>query len=259
MVPEIIPNAAFFLDIDGTILEFAERPDAVEVDDRLKSCLRGLLDANSGAIALISGRRIDDIDRLFDPIRFPAAGQHGIERRDGSGRVHRLGVASGAIQRIREELVQWTSARPGLVLEDKGLTLALHYRQAPEFADVVAKTMTAAVARLGEQFETVTGKMVVEIKPSARNKGTAIADYMQERPFKGRIPVFIGDDATDEYGFEIVNRLQGQSVKVGPGHSRARARLRDAGAVRDWLQGALDDIRSGAQKRLSRNSGRHRH
>jgi len=125
---------------------------------------------------------------------------------------------------------------PALVLEDKGMNLALHYRSAPELGATVRETLGRLVDELGGDFELQSGKMVMEIKPSGKDKGTAIAEFLAEAPFRGRLPVFIGDDLTDEFGFELINRVGGCSVKVGEGSSAAHWRLPNADAVRAWLR-----------------------
>jgi trehalose 6-phosphate phosphatase len=125
---------------------------------------------------------------------------------------------------------------PALVLEDKGMNLALHYRSAPELGATVHETLRRLVEELGDDFELQSGKMVMEIKPSGKDKGTAIAEFLAEAPFRGRLPVFIGDDLTDEFGFELINRVGGCSVKVGEGSSAAHWRLPNAVAVRAWLK-----------------------
>jgi trehalose 6-phosphate phosphatase len=120
------------------------------------------------------------------------------------------------------------------------MTLALHYRRAPELREVAERAMRALAGSLGDAFELQAGKFVFELKPSGKDKGSAIAEFMREAPFSGRLPVFIGDDLTDEHGFDVVNRLGGHSVKVGPGPSRARWRLEDASAVREWLAACIE-------------------
>jgi trehalose 6-phosphate phosphatase len=234
-VPAFDRNWCFFLDIDGTLIEFAERPNAVLADAGIKAVLRRLLGAASGAVALISGRSIADIDRVFAPLRFPAAGQHGLERRDDGGnlRVHTAPMIH--LQDAAEKLERLVALHPDLVLENKGASLALHYRLAPHLASEVDDAMRELLGELGDEFELLSGKMLVEIKLSGKDKGTAIAEFMAERPFSGRTPVFIGDDVTDEYGFALVNSRRGHSVKVGSGASAARWRLADARAVRAWL------------------------
>ena len=138
-------------------------------------------------------------------------------------------------------------ANPGLLLEEKGASLALHYRSAPSLAGLAEREVRQVVVELGDDFELQSGKLVFEVKPSGKDKGTAIDEFMAEAPFAGRRPVFVGDDLTDELGFERVNRIGGDSVKVGPGPTRARWRLENADAVRAWLAGFAD--RGGASRR----------
>jgi trehalose 6-phosphate phosphatase len=141
---------------------------------------------------------------------------------------------------MRNRLIDAVNNRSGLLLEDKSVSLALHYRQVPRLAGFAHRLAGDLVAQTRGRFKLQPGKRVVEIKPAGRDKGTAIADYMREAPFHGRLPVFLGDDATDEYGFTVVNRFGGLSVKVGPGPTRARWRLRDVAAARAWLKHGLD-------------------
>lgn len=235
MLPEPTGDWAFFLDVDGTLLEHAERPDAVRPGEAVFRLLAGLERATGGALALISGRSVPDMDALFAPLRLPVAGQHGVERRDVRGTVHRHASSAAALPGIAARIADFVAHRPGLLLENKGNSLALHYRLAPQFASAAQAAVREAARRLGEGFEVLGGKMVVELKPSGRDKGSAIEEFMREPPFRGRKPVFIGDDTTDEYGFGVVNRLGGESVKVGPGPSAARWRIADAPAVRAWL------------------------
>lgn len=237
-LPPFSSEWAFFLDIDGTLLELAEHPRAVRVSVALP-LLERLLAAADGAVALISGRSVDDIERLFYPLVFPIAGQHGIERRTAEGLLLRHAPPLEQLGRAASELVRLTAAHTGLVAENKGMTLALHYRRAPELREVAESEMKALAASLGDAFELQAGKLVFELKPSGKNKGSAIAEFMREAPFTGRLPVFIGDDLTDEHGFDVVNRLGGHSVKVGPGPSGARWRLADTSAVREWLAACI--------------------
>lgn len=228
-------NPAFFLDVDGTLLDIADHPHLVRIDDDLGRLLNALRDAAGGAVALISGRSVAEIDRLFANPGFCVAGQHGAERRDFSGRMHRHEVPLAGLRRAGRRLRRLVAEHPALVIEDKGMNLALHYRLAPQLGPEVERALHGLAGDLGAAFELQAGKMVLEIKPSGRNKGTAIAEYMREEPFRGRLPVFIGDDLTDEYGFALVNRIGGDSIKVGEGESAARWRLPDARAVRAWL------------------------
>ncbi|HVC10661.1 MAG TPA: trehalose-phosphatase [Burkholderiales bacterium] len=234
-LPAPSPSWAFFLDIDGTLLELAERPDMVHVDAALVKLLGRLQQAAGGALALISGRSIADVDTLFTPLELAVAGQHGIERRDAAGRTHQHAFPRELLRAAAVRLHAFAAAHPGLLLEDKGHSLALHYRQAPQLADAARAEAAAAAAELGHEFELLAGKMVFELKPGGRDKGKVIEEYMQEAPFRGRAPVFVGDDLTDEYGFGVVNRMGGHAIKVGAGRSAARWRLADAQAVRAWL------------------------
>lgn len=228
-------SVCFFLDIDGTLIDFSIRPDAVRIPPVVKAIVGQLLSVTDGAVALISGRTMADIDRLFAPMKIAAAGQHGLERRGQGGRFHRDDSYSARLAETAEKLRLLTIRYRGLLLEDKGSSLALHYRLAPDLGQLVNEVMSQLTDELGTGFEMLPGKMVAEIRPDERNKGTAIAEFMHEAPFSGRIPVFIGDDTTDECGFSVVNRRGGHSVKVGGGSSAATWRLADSQAVRIWL------------------------
>ena len=234
-VPRLPADAGFFLDIDGTLLDIAERPQLVRIDDDLGHLLATLRDASGGAVALISGRSVAEIDRLFGR-NFCVAGQHGAERRDAAGKKHRHRVPLAGLRKAHERLRLMAAEHPALVLEDKGMNLALHYRLAPELGASVHEALRRLVGELGDDFELQSGKMVMEIKPSGKDKGTAIAEFLEEVPFQRRLPVFIGDDLTDEFGFDLINRVGGCSVKVGEGSSAAHWRLPDADAVRAWLK-----------------------
>lgn len=230
--PEL--NWAYFLDVDGTLIEIAETPDGVLVDAQLLRLIEQLSLACGGALALVSGRSVANLEALIGCRRLPMAGLHGLERRDAEGRLSTHATAFEAKAAIKSALLPVLASHPGLLLEDKGLTLALHYRQAPTLAAYVHRLM-ARQARLGERLEIQQGKRVVEIKPAGTDKGSAIDAYLAEPPFRTRRPVFIGDDLNDEHGFAAVNRLDGISIKVGKGASCARFGLPDVQAVRRWL------------------------
>jgi trehalose 6-phosphate phosphatase len=248
-MPPFAADWAFFLDIDGTLLEYAASPQEVRVEAGLLSLLERLFSSSGGAVALVSGRSVEDIDKLFAPLRFPAAGQHGTERRAADGSTRRHAPPLDGLGRAAGDIVRLTAAHAGLVFENKGMTLALHYRLAPGLRVLAEREMRAIAADLGDAFELQTGKFVVEIKPGGKDKGSAIAEFAAEPPFAGRRPVFIGDDLTDEAGFAVVNRIGGHSVKVGPGITQARWHLLDAAAVRRWLASYLEQPASrGAQR-----------
>ena len=234
-MPPFQRNWAFFLDIDGTLLEIAETPDAVEANRSELALVGKLSRAAGGAVALISGRSLHVIDQLFSPLVLPAAGQHCVERRDAAGRRHRHRFSVNTLKPAAGGIRTFAARHKGLVFEDKGASVALHYRLAPQLAAAAHDAMREAAEPLGDQVEVQGGKMVVELKPAGCDKGKAIEAFMQEPPFAGRVPVFLGDDVTDEYGFRVVNRLEGHSVKVGEGPSAARWRLQDPAAARAWL------------------------
>lgn len=233
------PAWAFFLDIDGTLTEIADTPGGVQVDSTLQQLVVDLHRGTGGALALISGRSLVDIDRLFPMVQLPAAGQHGVERRDAQGRVSYHAFPSQRLAAVYRRLTRVVEGHPGLLLEHKGLSLALHYRQAPQLAGYATRMARAMLPQLGARYCIQTGKAVVELKPAGKDKGIAIQEFMREEPFRGRTPAFVGDDATDEFGFSMVNLLHGHSVKVGAGPTVAGLRLRDVGVVRSWLGGAL--------------------
>ena len=238
---------AYFLDVDGTLIEFADTPDAVTVDGALLELIAGLHRASGGALALVSGRALADLQQYLGGLRLPLAGQHGLERRDARGRLHTHKAPPGTKAAVKRALAPVLARHPGLLLEEKGLTLALHYRLAPQLASYVQRLMARLAAEAGDALEVQRGKRVAELKPAGADKGTAVAQFLAEAPFRGRRPVFIGDDLNDEHGFARVNRLGGISIKVGRGASCARFRLRDVAAVRHWLAQAL----------IARDRGRH--
>ncbi len=237
--PPARADLAFFLDVDGTLIAIADTPDAVHVDAALLELLARLREASGGAVALVSGRAIADLEHHLGGLRLPLAGQHGLERRDAKGRVHVHAAPLAANAQIRTVFDALVARHPGLLLEDKGITLALHYRRVPRLASYVQRVAAQLVREVGAGLEVQRGKRVAEIKPAGFDKGSAMLEYLAEPPFRGRRPVYIGDDLNDEHPFFEVNRLDGISIKVGRGRSCARFRLADVGAVRAWLSGAL--------------------
>jgi len=245
-MPPFERNWALFLDFDGTLLDIAETPDAVDPGIEEISLLKDLLRACGGALALVSGRSIARMDELFAPLVLPAAGQHGAERRDAGGRRHRHRprFPAQSLRAVAGGIRGFAARHRGLVFEDKGASVALHYRLAPGLAAAAHAAVREAAGPLGDAVEVQGGKMVVELKPAGCDKGRAIEAFMQEPPFAGRVPVFLGDDVTDEHGFRVVNRLGGHSVKVGEGESAARWRLESPAAARAWLAGWLEQCAS---------------
>ncbi len=227
---------AVFLDFDGTLVHIADHPDLVHVPASLLTTIQEVHDQLDGALALISGRSIADLDALLAPLQLPVAGVHGIEHRNGSG--EQLAVSATAIPDvIRQRMTKLAAVDEGLRLEDKGKSLALHFRQAPAREALIRAELQEIFTDLGQDFILQDGKMVLELRPSGADKGTAVTRFMSEPPFAGRRPIFIGDDITDEDAFRIVNQMDGYSVKVGlrDSASAARYQLEDVGAVREWL------------------------
>ena len=241
---EVAPDWALFLDVDGTLLPIAETPDEVAVSARLRAALHVVAPALDGAVALISGRSIAGLDRLFVPLRLPIAGLHGLERRDAAGKVHEAEGGAG-LDDWRAALRAFADSHPGVLLEDKGRALALHYRRAPG-AEAAARQLVADMAGTDEgRVRVIFGKMVIEIASSLADKGMAIAAFMGEPPFAGRRPVFIGDDVTDEDGFAMVNKLGGYSIRVGDVATSAAAyQFPDVASVVDWLQALPAKLRT---------------
>jgi len=235
-LPPFEPGWALFLDVDGTLLDIVERPEDVDRHEVDLELVAGLQRASAGALALISGRSLAMLDEMFAPLRLPAAGQHGVERRDAQGRRHRHRFPAEVLRPAAAGIRDFAGRHRGLVFEDKGCSVALHYRLAPQLEDVAREVVHKAAAAIGSSVEVQGGKMVVELKPAGTDKGRAIEAFMQEPPFEGRTPVFLGDDITDEYGFRVVNRLGGYSIKVGEGDTSAHWRLADPSAARGWLR-----------------------
>lgn len=228
---------ALFLDVDGTLLEIAARPQAVSVPDDLRNLLGALHRDSGGAVALVSGRAIGDLDALFAPLTLPTAGLHGFEHRAAAGGCRRRSLPSkAALESARDAMLHLAHQHAGLLVEDKRFALALHYRGAPHLEDAAVNAMQDVVARIGDELELQRGKMVVELRPAGATKAKAVAAFLEEAPFADRLPIFIGDDLTDEPAFELVNARQGLSVVVGASRpSAARAHLPDVAAVRAWL------------------------
>ena len=225
--------SAYFLDVDGTLLEIKPRPEDVIADAPLRIRLTRLAEAAGGALGLVSGRKICDLDRIFAPLMFPAAGLHGAEIRHADG--SRLVASNSAMDAVRQPLADFAASHPGLRLEDKGAALAVHFRQAPELADEVLRFAGALAEKNGLFVQP--GKMVAELKDAHHDKGRGIAALLARAPFAGRTPVFIGDDLTDERGFSFVNTKGGISVRAGPAGTATQARylLRDPAEVRAEL------------------------
>jgi trehalose 6-phosphate phosphatase len=236
-----------FLDLDGTLVEIAETPSAVVVDPSLTSLITAVAKRLNGAVALVSGRSIATLDRLFAPLKLPAAGQHGAERRGASGILCADDSGHAAdLDAARAPLRAFVESHPGTLFEDKGRTIAVHFRLAPALEGSVRRAVAAAIAPLQSHYEVQAGNMVLEIKPMGFTKATAAEAFMREAPFAGRTPVFVGDDLTDEPGLRFAERAGGVSIAVGD-RLRGQWRLQNPLEVRRWLAAiaALDEAPAG--------------
>ena len=226
---------AYFFDIDGTLSVLAPTPSSARLAPHVRERLEALRLRSGGAVAVVSGRSLADIDAICEELRLPAAGENGAERRTADGRVLHLPVRRGQLDLALPLLRRLIERNPRLYLEDKGHSLTLHYRAVPAMAGVAHRTMRQLQRQFGSDFVVQGGKRVVELLPAGIDKGKAIRAFLAEPPFQGRLPVFVGDDVSDEPAFAAVNALGGHSVKVGSGATQARWRLAGVGAVCRWL------------------------
>jgi trehalose 6-phosphate phosphatase len=190
---------------------------------------------SNGAVAIVSGRGIDNIDGFLGMPDLPIAGLHGAERRDANGDTERIGFDDERLLRMERVLTEVVRDNPGMLLEIKGASLALHYRAAPGREAAAREATARMVAAHADAYVLQPGKMVYEIKPKNVDKGRALRAFLDEPPFAGRVPVFAGDDLTDEKGFAVVNERGGLSIKVGAGETAARTRVDSVSALFEWL------------------------
>jgi trehalose 6-phosphate phosphatase len=230
-------NSAILLDVDGTILDIAPMMHEVYVSNSLRHTLARLSEGANGALALVSGRPLQDLDFLFAPLRLPAIGGHGAEIRLSTTNVMNgpppISLDRELKQRLREIAVKY----PGVAIEDKGYSLALHYRLAPERElDVVSEVFRLRKYFDPDAFELLTGKAVIEVKKPGYNKGTAVRELMKYPPFAGRVPVFIGDDTTDEAAFAVMPEFDGTAFTVGRRILGIDGMFQTPREVRRWLE-----------------------
>jgi trehalose 6-phosphate phosphatase len=223
-----------FLDVDGTLLELAPTPGAVVVEPGVVDLLARLRDSAQGALALVSGRSIAALDGLFGELRLPAAGLHGGERRDARGVLHVEEVVHAQLDLVRAALCDLVARNPGLQLEDKGVGLALHFHGPHELEQQLRAEVTLLAAPLVPAYALLDGHRVIEVKPVIHNKDNAVTAFMNEAPFAGRTPIFIGDDQTDYGGFAAARRAGGLAIAVGP-RVTSEWWLPGPAAVHRWL------------------------
>lgn len=227
-------NTALFLDLDGTLAEIVDHPDAIFIPPPVVHALAVLQRALDGALAIVSGRDLQDVERHLGNGIVCIAGIHGLQRRDARGVRHDIKVDESAVSALAALISDAVASRPGLYLETKPASVALHYRRHPELKDFCS-TLAQMVAGKVDGAHIVHGKMVVEIKLNAVHKGDAVRAFMDEPPFRGRVPIYAGDDITDQDAFEAVKLTAGVSIAVGDDASGADYRAADPKSFVSWL------------------------
>jgi trehalose 6-phosphate phosphatase len=229
-------DIALFLDLDGTLAPIVARPQDVRPDPRRTSLLERLKDGLDGRLAVISGRTLGEIDHILEGRASAVAAVHGLIRRDAGGVVGETPAHAGMAEALKT-LTEFARADPGLLVEDKILSLALHYRLAPQF-EQKARALSDRIAA-GTGLVVQPGDKVVELRTPGPNKGDSVRAFMSEAPFKGAVPIFIGDDLTDEAGFKAAKALGGYGVLVGPNRrTAARFGIADVDGALAWLEAA---------------------
>jgi trehalose 6-phosphate phosphatase len=236
---------ALFLDIDGTLVAIAPTPEAARPAPGLLRLLTELREACEGALAVVSGRQLDSIDAVLEPLLLPAAGLHGWQRRRADGTLVAREEPMALMERLRPLLTHYVNQRQGLRLEDKGGSLALHYRLAPEYGAPLLR-YARRIAEAEPALRVIAGRKVVEFQPRGADKGQAVRAFLSEPPFAGRRPVYAGDDTTDEDGFAAVNEMGGLSIRIADAETRARGEscarhtLPSVNALHRWLRAVAE-------------------
>lgn len=236
-------QTALFLDFDGTLVALTDHPDDIRIEDGVKAVLLALSARLGGALAIISGRSIGDLDRHLALPDLPLAGVHGLERRDFNGKLHLAEIDEAKLHAARDRLSRAVGGQEGLLVEEKPGSLALHFRKRPELAVFSRSAMKKAVRDCPE-FSLIDGKMVIEAKLGTRNKAAALADFMREAPFAGRQPVYAGDDRTDEDAFIAARQLGGIAIKIGSGETAAHYRAAGTSQFTGWLRTLAESLDS---------------
>ncbi|HEU0223516.1 MAG TPA: trehalose-phosphatase [Paracoccaceae bacterium] len=245
--PELdLQRTALFLDFDGTLARIVPRPELAVLSSATRRALARLQEGTCGAIAVLSGRDLGDLERHLAPLALPAAGSHGLEWRDAGGHVHPVPPPDGALAEAMRELSAFAEAH-GLFVEHKRGGASLHYRSHPELGADCRK-LGDRIRRRSPGLRVLRGHMVVEVTLAGRDKGHALAAFMEGPPFRGRVPVAVGDDVTDEDAFAAAQRLGGAGIKIGPGATRAQHRMPDFDAFHAWLNELADGLHKPRQK-----------
>ena len=243
-IPEDLERTAILLDVDGTILDLAPTPREVFVPHSLREALDRLLTRTGGAVAFVSGRPLQELDLIFSPLQLPAIGGHGAEMRTVPGEAAKAPRLSPLDPDVKRRFAAIAEAGPGIILEDKGYSLALHYRLAPAKEPLVREAAAKICASFdGGALELLPGKLVLEIKQRGTTKATAVRELMTQSPFRGRRPIFIGDDVTDLSVFAIMPELNGISISVGQTIAGVDFCFDQPADVRRWLD---ETTRAGA-------------
>jgi trehalose 6-phosphate phosphatase len=242
--PLLAPNTALFLDIDGTLVEFAPRPEDVRIPPAVLETITTLRRRLGGALAVVSGRALTDIDRLFAPLQLAASGQHGSEARLAPGSEDQVFAAHQvALGAVMAEVQPHLATHPEIRVEHKGLSIAFHYRGAEVEGPALRTVLAAAVAR-HDMLQLLDSHLCYDVRPHEANKGKAVTRFMGGDPFAGRMPVYIGDDRTDEDGFAVSLALGGRAILVGPPRpTLATERIDTPAALRAWLDQAIQTLR----------------
>ncbi len=233
-VPLPTSESCLFLDVDGTLIELSAHPAQTAASRALKDLLMVVNDLLGGAVALISGRPIADLDAIFFPLRLRAAGVHGGERRLQVDSEAPQPAPDARLDPLRHVMMAFAAAHPGVLFEDKRIACAVHYRGRPESYSALRRTLAPLLQTLDGEFHALDGNRVIEIKPRRFTKAHAIEEFLETPPFKDRQPVFLGDDVTDLDGFRIIEARRGLTVAVGD-RVDAQWRLPDPAATRAWL------------------------
>ena len=240
-----LPSTAVLLDVDGTILDLAPTPLEVVVPPDLTIALERLSKRVGGALAFVSGRPLAELDLFFQPLRLPSIAGHGAELRLADGSVTR--AKTFLDPQLKADIASIGDDKPGVVIEDKGYSIAVHYRLVPHVGHEVRDEVAAICARYpSTRLEILPGKSVVEIKQPSFNKGTAVRELMQHAPFQGRRPIFIGDDVTDEAAFEVLPEFNGVGFSVGREVQGIAGMFETPSDVRRWI---AEMVRAGQDKK----------